>query len=87
MKRDAYLDREDVSLVSGADDGHGAVQEGIPDDDLYIVWTTGQQTEHTQVETFKWLKQSKHKHINITIQLHAYIKTQVQFHNSPTHFA
>lgn len=37
MKRDAYLDREDVSLVSGADDGHGAVQEGIPDDDLYIV--------------------------------------------------
>ena len=37
MRRDAYLDREDVSLVSGADDGHGAVQEGIPDDDLYIV--------------------------------------------------
>ena len=37
MRRDAYLDREDVSLVSGADDGHRAVQEGIPDDDLYII--------------------------------------------------
>ena len=37
MRRDAYLDREDVSLVSGADDGHRAVQEGIPDDDLDII--------------------------------------------------